>query len=79
MQCKCIDNSSNNGNFTLGRIYKVKEKLRHSLGRPSRSDFVQFEFSSDNIRYEAYYDKKQNAMIINKINSKEIDKIKNVF
>lgn len=38
-----------------------------------------FEFSSDNIRYEAYYDKKQNAMIVNKINSKEIDKIKNVF
>lgn len=38
-----------------------------------------FEFSSDNIRYEAYYDKKQNAMIVNKINTKEIDKIKNVF
>jgi uncharacterized membrane protein len=38
-----------------------------------------FEFSSDNIRYEAYYDKKQNAMIVNKINSKEIDKIKNMF
>jgi hypothetical protein len=38
-----------------------------------------FEFSSENIRYEAYYDKKQNAMIVNKINSKEIDKIKNVF
>lgn len=27
MQCKCIDNSSNNGNFTLGRIYKVKENV----------------------------------------------------
>lgn len=38
-----------------------------------------FEFSSDDIRYEAYYDKKQNAMIVNKINTKEIDKIKNVF
>lgn len=25
MQCKCIDNSSDNGNFTLGRIYRVKE------------------------------------------------------
>lgn len=27
MQCKCIDNSSNNGNFTFGRIYKVKENV----------------------------------------------------
>ena len=25
-------------------LLKCKEKLRHSLGRPSRSDFVQFEF-----------------------------------
>ena len=25
MQCKCIDNSSDNGNFTLGRIYRVTE------------------------------------------------------
>ena len=24
-------------------LLKCKEKLRHSLGRPSRSDFVQFE------------------------------------
>ena len=27
MQCKCIDNSSDNGNFTLGRIYRVKENV----------------------------------------------------
>lgn len=27
MQCKCIDNSSNNGNFMLGCIYKVKENV----------------------------------------------------
>jgi len=26
-------------------FYLGKEKLRHSLGRPSRSDFVQLEFS----------------------------------
>jgi hypothetical protein len=25
-----------------------KRKLRHSLGKPSRSDFVQFEFVEDN-------------------------------
>jgi hypothetical protein len=25
-------------------FYLGKEKLRHSLGRPSRSDFVQLEF-----------------------------------
>jgi len=25
-------------------LLKCKEKLRHSLGRPSRSDFVQLEF-----------------------------------
>jgi len=25
-------------------FYLGKEKLRHSLGRPSRSDFVQFQF-----------------------------------
>lgn len=25
MQCKCIGNSSDNGNFTLGRIYRVEE------------------------------------------------------
>ena len=25
-------------------LLKCKEKLRHSLGRPSRSDFVHFEF-----------------------------------
>lgn len=24
--------------------FLIKEKLRHSLGRPSRSDLVQFEF-----------------------------------
>ncbi len=28
-------------------FYLGKEKLRHSLGRPSRSDFVQFEFVED--------------------------------
>jgi len=27
-------------------FYLGKEKLRHSLGRPSRSDFVQFQFAS---------------------------------
>lgn len=27
MQCKCIDNSSNNGNFTLDRIYRVEENV----------------------------------------------------
>jgi ABC-type sugar transport system permease subunit len=27
-------------------FYLGKEKLRHSLGRPSRSDFVQLEFAS---------------------------------
>lgn len=27
MQCKCIDNSSNNGNFEIGRIYKVEENV----------------------------------------------------
>ena len=27
-------------------LLKCKEKLRHSLGRPSRSDFVQLEFIS---------------------------------
>ena len=27
MQCKCIDNSSDNGNFTLGRIYRVEENV----------------------------------------------------
>lgn len=27
MQCKCIDNQSNNGNFTLGRIYIVEENV----------------------------------------------------
>lgn len=27
MQCKCIDNKSNNGNFTLGRIYRVEENV----------------------------------------------------
>ena len=27
-------------------LLKCKEKLRHSLGRPSRSDFVQFEMIS---------------------------------
>jgi len=26
-------------------FYLGKEKLRHSLGRPSRSDFVQLEFT----------------------------------
>jgi len=37
-----------------------KRKLRHSLGKPSRSDFVQLEvmgddrFSSENIRIENY-------------------------
>ena len=30
-------------------FYLGKEKLRHSLGRPSRSDFVQFEFGSEGI------------------------------
>ena len=27
-------------------LLKCKEKLRHSLGRPSRSDFVQLEFTA---------------------------------
>ena len=27
MQCKCIGNSSDNGNFTLGRIYRVEENV----------------------------------------------------
>ena len=27
MQCKCIDNSRDNGNFTLGRIYRVEENV----------------------------------------------------
>lgn len=27
MQCKHIDNSRDNGNFTLGRIYKVEENV----------------------------------------------------
>ena len=27
--------------------FRKNRKLRHSLGRPSRSDFVQFEFGSD--------------------------------
>lgn len=49
------------------------------MNNKEKFELYKFEFSSDNIRYEAYYDKKQNAMIVNKINSKEIDKIKNVF
>ena len=28
-------------------LLKCKEKLRHSLGRPSRSDFVQLEFNEE--------------------------------
>ena len=28
-------------------FYLGKEKLRHSLGRPSRSDFVQFKFVTE--------------------------------
>ena len=31
MQCKCIDNSSDNGNFTLGRIYRVEENLETGI------------------------------------------------
>ncbi len=29
--------------------FLIKIKLRHSLGRPSRSDFVQSEFIKENI------------------------------
>ena len=28
-------------------FFRKSKKLRHSLGRPSRSDFVQFQFSTD--------------------------------
>ena len=28
-------------------FFEKVEKLRHSLGRPSRSDFVQFEFMEE--------------------------------
>ena len=27
MKCKCIDNSSNNGNFILRRIYRIEENV----------------------------------------------------
>ena len=33
-------------------FYLGKEKLRHSLGRPSRSDFVQFLFTDGDINIE---------------------------
>ena len=38
-------------------FYLGKEKLRHSLGRPSRSDFVQFDFSD--IKEKELYSKVQ--------------------
>lgn len=38
-----------------------------------------FEFISNNTRYEAYYNENQDAVIINKINTKETDKISNIF
>lgn len=28
-------------------LFSERQKLRHSPGRPSRSDFVQFEFAED--------------------------------
>ena len=37
-------------------LLKCKEKLRHSLGRPSRSDFVQLEFE-DTPENRAYFEK----------------------
>ena len=36
-------------------LLKCKEKLRHSLGRPSRSDFVQFELIRDIDVNDNYY------------------------
>ena len=32
-------------------FYLGKEKLRHSLGRPSRSDFVHFQFMEKEVAY----------------------------
>ena len=37
-------------------LLKCKEKLRHSLGRPSRSDFVQLEFMDPDERREVLED-----------------------
>ncbi|MDB8784939.1 hypothetical protein ABHC48_17325, partial [Ruminococcus sp. 1001136sp1] len=36
-------------------LLKCKEKLRHSLGRPSRSDFVQSEFTGSVTRKPKRY------------------------
>ena len=41
-------------------FYLGKEKLRHSLGRPSRSDFVQSEFN-------IFKDQKEHPAIIKRI------------
>ena len=38
--------------------FLIKIKLRHSLGRPSRSDFVQSEVVS-HVVYEKYHEKQE--------------------
>lgn len=38
-----------------------------------------FDFVSNDIKYEAYYNKKQNAVIINKINTNETEEINDIF
>ena len=44
--------------------FLIKIKLRHSLGRPSRSDFVQFEFhGSFNMNSEEYIRLSETASI----------------
>ena len=36
-------------------LLKCKEKLRHSLGRPSRSDFVQSDLSEETLEWLEWY------------------------
>jgi len=49
-------------------FYLGKEKLRHSLGRPSRSDFVQFQFDGQMIyRKNVRIDKRQVVMYVTSI------------
>ena len=42
-------------------FFRKSRKLRHSLGRPSRSDFVQFEFSGNAFKTIGFYRNDRNG------------------